>query len=161
MKHLKKKNKKVKAKTVIYLAMATNIKMDIQLHQDKNFAVTLKSNTKILFQISKRKTKRMIKHLVKIENDMKIEHNNTDEDAQHDEEQEFSESPRKKLNTSLESVGLSPINFHAVPQHSRVTRAKSKLKSVMEKYQESISNVYNLPIDELDDINKMDNGTDE
>ena len=41
-----------------------------------------------------------------------------------DDSAEYEESPRKKLNTSLESVGVSPINVHAVPQHSRPTRAK-------------------------------------
>ena len=61
---------------------------------------------------------------------------------------EYEESPKKKLNTSLESVGVSPINFHAVPQHSQVTRAKYKLNSDG-KYQKSISDVYNFRADEI------------
>ena len=51
----------------------------------------------------------------------------------------------------MESVGVSPVNNHAVPQHSRVTRAKDKLKSVKEKYQKSIFDVYNIPVDETKD----------
>ena len=47
---------------------------------------------------------------------------------------EYEESPRKKLNTSLESVGDSSVNFHAVAQDSQVTKAKGKLKSVKKKY---------------------------
>ena len=72
----------------------------------------------------------------------------TEEELQTEEDgAEYEESPKKKLNTSLESVGVSHINFHAVPQYSRVTRAKDKLKSVMEKYQKSISDVCNIPAD--------------
>ena len=41
---------------------------------------------------------------------------------------EYEESPRKKLNTSLESVGVSPINVHAVTQHSRPTEQRKNSK---------------------------------
>ena len=76
----------------------------------------------------------------------------TEEKLQTEEDDvEYEESPGKKWNTSLESVGVSPINFHAVPQHVQVTRAKDKLKSGMEKYEKSISDVYNIPANEIKD----------
>ena len=82
-----------------------------------------------------------------------IDENETEKEEElHTEEGvEYEESPTKKLNTSLESVGVLSITFHAVPQHSQVNRAKDKLKSVMEKYQKSISDVYNIPTDEIKD----------
>ena len=76
----------------------------------------------------------------------------TEEKLQTEEDDvEYEESPGKKWNTSLESVGVSPINFQAVPQHGQVTRAKDKLKSGMEKYEKSISDVYNIPANEIKD----------
>ena len=81
----------------------------------------------------------------------------TEEELQiQDDSAEYEESPRRKLNTSLESVGVSPINVHTVPQHSRPTRAKEKLKSVMEKYQESISDAYDVSVDVIKEKPKDD-----
>ena len=39
----------------------------------------------------------------------------TDEDALNDATYEVYETPRKRLNTSLETVGVSPLNLHGVP----------------------------------------------
>ena len=37
------------------------------------------------------------------------------------------QTPRKKLNTSLKSIGISAVSLHTVPQHSRMTTVKLKL----------------------------------
>ena len=71
-----------------------------------------------------------------------------------EEPHEYMESPKKRLNTSLETVGVSPANLHGVAQHSRVTKAKEKLKTVLTTYEESISQVYSCPIDELRNNNE-------
>ena len=54
------------------------------------------------------------------------------------------ESPRKKLNSTLESIGVSPVNIHGVAQHSRTSNAKDKLKKVLNVYKENISSAYNV-----------------
>ena len=52
--------------------------------------------------------------------------NDIDEDALDDATYKVYETPRKRLDTSLETVGVSPVNLHGVPQHSRATSAKRK-----------------------------------
>ena len=49
-----------------------------------------------------------------------------DEDAWDDATYKVYETPRRRLNTSLETVGVSPVNLHGVLQHSRATSAKRK-----------------------------------
>lgn len=60
---------------------------------------------------------------------------------------------KKKLNTSLGSVGISPANLHSIPQqkHSRIVRAKDKLSKVIDKDKVDLSNVYNIKPGSLDD----------
>ena len=53
------------------------------------------------------------------------------------------ESPKKKLNATLESIGVSLGNIHAVAQHSRASNAKSKLEKVLNVYK-NISAAYNV-----------------
>ena len=50
---------------------------------------------------------------------------------------EFTEcqTPRKKL----QSIVISPVNLHAVPQHSRMTNDKMKLDQVMNSIKSDIS----------------------
>ena len=50
--------------------------------------------------------------------------NDIDEDVLDDAPYEVYETPRKRLSTSLETVGESPVNLHGLPQHSRATSAK-------------------------------------
>ena len=57
------------------------------------------------------------------------------------------ESPKKKLNSTLESIGVSPVNIHGVAQHSRASNAKGKLKNVLNVYKENISAAYVLDIE--------------
>ena len=51
------------------------------------------------------------------------------------------ESPKKKLNATLESIGVSLGNIHAVAQHSRASNAKSKLEKVLNVYIYNVSDV--------------------
>ena len=60
------------------------------------------------------------------------------------------ETPRKKLNTSLSAVGISPINLHGIPSHSRSSSAKSKLTKVVQKFKTDISEAYNVDDVQLD-----------
>ena len=53
------------------------------------------------------------------------------------------ESPKKKLNLTLKSIGVSPVNIHRVVQHSRASTAKGKLNKVLNLYKENISAAYN------------------
>ena len=54
------------------------------------------------------------------------------------------ESPEKKLNSTLESIGVSPVNKHGVAQHSRASNAKGKLKKVLIVYKDNISAACNV-----------------
>ena len=36
-------------------------------------------------------------------------------------------SSKKKLNSTLENIGVFPVNIHGVVQHSRASNAKGKL----------------------------------
>ena len=53
------------------------------------------------------------------------------------------ESPKKKLNLTLKSIGVSPVNIHRVVQHSRASTAKGKWNKVLNLYKENISAAYN------------------
>ena len=72
---------------------------------------------------------------------------NTDGD---NSDNDYQQSPNKRLNLSLESVGVSPVNVHSVAQHSRASAAKEKLTRVLNIYTEDISNAYNVPNEDLD-----------
>ena len=55
------------------------------------------------------------------------------------------ESTKKKLNSTLKSIGVSPVNsIHGVAQHSHTSNAKGKLKKVLNVYKEDISAAYNV-----------------
>ena len=69
------------------------------------------------------------------------------------------ESPKKKLNSTLESTGVSPVNIHGVAQHSHPSNAKGKLKKVLHMNNKKISvacNVYDKQIEELPPIYDRD-----
>ena len=40
-------------------------------------------------------------------------------------------APKKRLNTSLEIMGISPVNLHGIAQHSRALSARAKLKKLV------------------------------
>ena len=52
------------------------------------------------------------------------------------------ESPKKELNLTLKSSGVSPVNIHRVAQKSHTSNAKGKLKKVLNVYKENISAAY-------------------
>ena len=58
-------------------------------------------------------------------------------------------TPRKRLNTSLTAAGISPLNLHAVPSHSRRSSAEEKLSKVVKKFKHDISNAYDIDVDDL------------
>ena len=67
------------------------------------------------------------------------------DDAVDDATYEVYETPRKRFNTSLETVGVSPpVNLHGVSQHSRATSAKQKLDKVVDTYKSSIAEAYDV-----------------
>ena len=41
------------------------------------------------------------------------------------------ELPKKKLNSTFEIIGVSPVYIHGVVQHSRTSNTKGKLKNVL------------------------------
>ena len=67
-------------------------------------------------------------------------YDNIMEDDQHKSDVEQNESnndyscqtPRKKLNTSLDTMGISPDHLHGVAQHSQASTAKNKLDRAVE-----------------------------
>ena len=61
------------------------------------------------------------------------------------------ESPKKKLNSTLESIGVSPVNIHGVIQNSCASNVKGKLKKVLNVYKENISAVYNVLETEIEE----------
>ena len=54
------------------------------------------------------------------------------------------ESPKNKLKSPLESIEVSPVNFHGVAQQSCASNAKGKLKIVLDMYKENIYAAYNV-----------------
>ena len=69
------------------------------------------------------------------------------------------ESPKKKLNSTLKSIGVSPVNIHGVVQHSCASNVKDKFKKVLNMYKENISAAYvlNIEIEEPSTIYDRDN----
>ena len=60
-----------------------------------------------------------------------------------------SEMLRKKLNTSLDTTGISPVHLHGVAQHSRASTAKNKLDRAVEVLKPSLSDAYVVSTDQL------------
>ena len=54
------------------------------------------------------------------------------------------ESPKKKFNLTLKSIGVSPVNIHGVGQHRCASNAKGKLKKILNVYKENISAAFNV-----------------
>ena len=60
------------------------------------------------------------------QNESDVEQNESDNDCS-------CEMPRRKLNTSLDTMGISPVHLHGVAQHSRASTAKNKLDRTVEE----------------------------
>ena len=61
------------------------------------------------------------------------------------------ESPKKKLNSTLENIGVSPVNTLGVSQHSRGSNEKCKMKNFLNVYKENISVAYNVSDIEIEE----------
>ena len=59
------------------------------------------------------------------------------------------EMPRKKLITSLDTMGISPVHLHGVAQQSRISTAKNKLDRAVEVLKTSSSDAYVVSTDQL------------
>ena len=60
-----------------------------------------------------------------MENESDVEQNESDNDYS-------CKMPRKKLNTSLDTMGISPVHLHGVAQNGRASTAKNKLDRAVE-----------------------------
>ena len=54
------------------------------------------------------------------------------------------ESPKKKVDLTLASIGVSPVNIHGAAQHSCASNAKGKFKNVLNVYKKDISTAFNI-----------------
>ena len=73
----------------------------------------------------------------------------TDENALDDATYEVYETPRKCLNPSLETVGMSPVNLYGVLQHSQATSTMEKLDKVVNTYKSTIAEAHHVSKDVL------------
>ena len=62
------------------------------------------------------------------------------------------ESPKNKLNLTLESTGVSPVNIHGVAEHICASNGKGKLKKVLNVYKENFSAAYNISDTEIEEL---------
>ena len=60
-----------------------------------------------------------------------IETESSEKELASDDDFLLYESPKKKLNSTLESIGVFPVSIHGVAQHSSNSNAKGKLKKVL------------------------------
>ena len=77
-----------------------------------------------------------------------IETESSQEELASDDDFLLYESPKKKLNLTLESIGVSPVSINGVAQHSRAS--KGKFKKVLSVYKENNAayNVSDIAIEE-------------
>ena len=77
-----------------------------------------------------------------MENESDVEQNESDNDYS-------CKMPRKKLNTSLDTMGISPVHLHGVAQQSRASTAKNKLDRAVEVLETPSSDAYVVSTDQL------------
>ena len=80
-----------------------------------------------------------------------IETESSQEELASDDDFMQFESPKRKLNSTLESIGVSPVNIDGVAQHSHTSNAKGKLKKVLYVYKENISAAYTVSDMEIEE----------
>ena len=80
-----------------------------------------------------------------------IETESSQDELASDDDLLLYKSPKRKLNLTLESTGVSSVNIHGVSQHSRVSDTKGKLKEVLNVYKKNISATYNVPDREVEE----------
>ena len=71
-----------------------------------------------------------------------IETENSQDELASDDAFLLYESLKKKLNSTLKSIGVSPVNIHGIAQHSHASNAQGKLKKILNMYKENISAEY-------------------
>ena len=76
------------------------------------------------------------------QNESDVEQNESDNDCS-------CEMPRRKLNTSLDTMGISPVHLHGVAQNGRASTAKNKLDRAVEVLKTSLSDAYVVSTDQL------------
>ena len=65
-----------------------------------------------------------------------------------DDELTECQTQRKKL----QSISISPVSLHPVPQYSRITNAKMKLDKFLNMLKKDISETYKAQVDCLEDL---------
>ena len=80
-----------------------------------------------------------------------IETESSQEELASDDDFLLFESPKRKLNSTLESIGVSPVNIDGVAQHSHASNAKGKLRKVLYVYKENISAAYTVSDMEIEE----------
>ena len=71
------------------------------------------------------------------------------ESTEKSSEVEYLASPAARVNTSLTSLSVSPINLHSVPSTSRASTAKRKYDDFVGKFTSEFSQAYGIEEDEL------------
>ena len=85
----------------------------------------------------------------KYDNTMVHDQNESDVEQNESDNDYSCETPRKKLNTRLDTMGISAIHLHGVAQHSRASTAKNKLDRAVEVLKTSLSDAYVVSTDQL------------
>ena len=74
----------------------------------------------------------------KYDNIMEGDQNESDVEQNESDNDYSCETPRK-LNTSLDNMGISPVHLHGVAQHSQASTAKNKLDRAVDVLKTSLS----------------------
>ena len=85
----------------------------------------------------------------KYDNIMEGDQNESDVEQNESDNDYSCEMPRKKLNTSLDTKGISPVHLHGVAQHSQASPVKNKLDRAVEVVKTSLSDAYIVSTDQL------------
>ena len=85
----------------------------------------------------------------KYDNTMEHDQNQSDVEQNESDNDYSCKTPRKKLNTSLDTMGISPVHLHGVAQNGRASTAKNKLDRAVEVLKTSMSDAYVVSTDQL------------
>ena len=85
----------------------------------------------------------------KYDNTMEHDQNQSDVEQNESDNDYSCKTPRKKLNTSLDTMGISPVHLHGVAQQSRASTAKNKLDRAVEVLETPSSDAYVVSTDQL------------
>ena len=91
----------------------------------------------------------LCRQCVKKYNIMEGDQNESDVEQNESDNDYSCEMPRKKLNTSLDTKGISPVHLHGVAQHSQASPVKNKLDRAVEVVKTSLSDAYIVSTDQL------------